>query len=156
MGEVSMRPLQVGDRLKNFQHKITRDQMIEFEYVVWNRGKNSHSDPDAAKADGLSRTIASGQNQMAVVHQMLEQNFGDAWVYGGKISIRYIRPVHEDDVLTPNGLVTEITEVDGKPRVVLEVWCENQNGDKTSVGTASAGQPVATKSWIQTEARPVA
>ena len=28
---MSMRPLQVGDRLISFQHKITRDQMIEFE-----------------------------------------------------------------------------------------------------------------------------
>ena len=72
---MSMRPLQIGDRLKTFQHKVTRDRMIEFEYVVWNRGKNSHSDIEAAKADGLSRTIASGQNQMAVVHQLLEQNF---------------------------------------------------------------------------------
>jgi acyl dehydratase len=153
---MSMRPLQVGDRLISFQHKITRDQMIEFEYVVWNRGKNSHSDIEAAKADGLTQTIASGQNQMAVVHQLLEQNFGDAWVYGGKISLRYIRPVHEGDVLTPNGVVTEITEADGKPRVMLEVWCENQNGDKTSAGTASAGQPVAAISWIEKEARPVA
>ena len=102
------------------------------------------------------RPAGTGQNQMAIVHQMLEQNFGDAWVYGGKISIRYIRPVHEDDVLTPNGVVTEITDVDGKPRVTLEVWCENQNGDKTSIGTASAGQPVTTKSWIEKEARPVA
>ena len=133
---MSMQALKVGDRLKNFPHKITREQMIEFEYVVWNRGKNSHSDPEAAKTDGLSRTIASGQNQMAVVHQMLEQNFGDAWVYGGKISIRYIRPVHEDDVLTPNGVVTEITEVDGKPRVQLEVWCEDDTGKKVTVGEA--------------------
>jgi acyl dehydratase len=156
MGEMNMRPLQPGDRLQTFPHKITQAQMIEFEHVVWDRGKNSHSDVEAAKADGLSRTIASGQNQMAIVHQMLEQNFGDAWVYGGKISLRYIRPVHEDDVLTPNGVVTEITEVDGKPRVMLEVWCQNQNGDKTSVGTASAGQPVATRSWLTKEARPVA
>jgi acyl dehydratase len=156
MGEMSMQALRVGDRLKNFQHKITKQQMIDFEHVVWNRGNNSHSDIEAAKADGLSRTIASGQNQMAVVHQLLEQNFGDAWVYGGKISLRYIRPVYEDDVLTPNGVVTEITQVDGKSRVTLEVWCENQNGDKTSVGTASAGQPVAAKSWIKAEARPVA
>src|SRR4029078_2372885 len=99
MGAMSMRTLQVGDKLANFQRRIARDQMIELEYVVWNRGKNSHSDPDAAKADGLSRTIASGQNQMAGVHQMLEQNFGDARVYGGQIALRYIRPVREDEAV---------------------------------------------------------
>jgi len=145
---MSMQALKIGDRLENFQHKMTKQQMIDFEHVVWDRGNNSHSDIKAAQADGLSRTIASGQNQMAIVHQMLEQNFNDAWVYGGKISLRYIRPVHDDDVLTPNGVVKEITDADGKPRVTLDVWCENQNGDKTSVGTAYAGQPVATRSWI--------
>jgi acyl dehydratase len=143
-----MQVLKEGDRLKTFQHKMTKQQMIDFEHVVWDRGNNSHSDLAAAQKDGLSRTIASGQNQMAIVHQMLEENFNDAWVYGGKISLRYIRPVHEDDVLTPNGVVKEITELDGKPRVTLDVWCENQNGDKTSVGTAYAGQPVATRSWL--------
>jgi hypothetical protein len=45
--------------------------------------------------------------------------------------------------------VKEVTEADGKPRVVLDVWCENQKGDKTSAGTASAGQPSANRSWHQ-------
>ena len=134
--------LKVGDRLQAVTHEVTEDKMVEFEKVVWDRGRNSHSDINVAKADGIQRTIASGQNQMAFLHEMIERNFGDAWVYGGKISARYIHPVYADDDLTPNGLVTEIAEVDGKPRVTLQVWCENQNGRKTSAGTASAGQPV--------------
>jgi acyl dehydratase len=68
-------------------------------------------------------------------------------VYGGKISIRYIRPVYAHDVLTPNAVVTDIVEEDGRARVLLDVWCENQDGNKTSIGTASAGQPSAKRSW---------
>ena len=141
--------LNVGDRLEPVTREVTNEKMIEFEKVVWDRGRNSHSDINVARADGISRTIASGQNQMAFLHEMMERNFGDAWVYGGKISARYIHPVYAGDRLTANGLVTEVADVDGKPRVTLQVWCENQDGRKTSAGTASAGQPSAERSWIK-------
>ena len=137
-----------GDRLQPVTHEVTDDKMIEFEKVVWDRGRNSHSDINVAKADGIQRTIASGQNQMAFVHEMMERNFGDAWVYGGKISARYIHPVYAGDKLTANALVTEIGVIDGKPRVTLQIWCENQDGRKTCAGTASAGQPSDKRSWL--------
>src|SRR4051812_17238498 len=143
--------LKAGDRLGPLTREVTEDKMIEFEKVVWDRGRNSHSDINVAKADGIQRTIASGQNQMAFLHEMMEKNFGDAWVYGGKISARYIHPVYAGDRLTANGLVTEIATVDGKPRVMLQIWCENQDGRKTAAGTASAGQPSDKRSWIDKE-----
>jgi acyl dehydratase len=145
----SAAPLQVGQRLPTITREVAFDKMVEFEKVVWDRGRNSHSDPEAAKRDGLTRPIASGQNQMAFLHEMLERNFGDAWVYGGKISVRYIHPVYAGDRITPNATVTEITEVAGKPRVTLMIWCENQDGQKTAAGTAYAGQPSAARSWIE-------
>jgi acyl dehydratase len=141
--------MKVGDRLEPVTRNVTEDKMVEFERCVWDRGRNSHSDVNAAKADGIQRTIASGQNQMAFLHELLERNFGDAWVYGGKISARYIHPVYGGDRLTANGTVTELKEEDGKTRVVLQVWCENQDGRKTSVGTVHAGQPSASRTWIE-------
>ncbi len=140
--------LSVNDRLDPVVRDVTTDKMVEFEKVVWDRGRNSHSDIGVAKADGISTTIASGQNQMAFIHELMEKNFGDAWVYGGKISVRYIHPVYPGDRLTAHGFVTEVTEAGGKPRVTLQVWCENQDGRKTAAGTAQAGQPSDKRSWI--------
>ena len=145
--------LNAGDRLQPVTHEVTDDKMVEFEKVVWDRGRNSHSDINVAKADGIQRTIASGQNQMAFLNEMMERNFGDAWVYGGKISARYIHPVYAGDQLTANGLVTEVGVVDGKPRVTLQIWCETQDGRKTSAGTASAGQPSDSRSWFKVAAK---
>jgi len=145
--------LKAGDHLQAVTRDVTDDKMVEFEKVVWDRGKNSHSDINVAKADGISRTIASGQNQMAFLHELMERNFGDTWVYGGKISARWIHPVYAGDRLTANGLVTEVNVVDGTPRVTLQVWCENQDGRKTGVGTASAGQPSAKRSWMDARAK---
>jgi acyl dehydratase len=147
-----MPELNVGDRLEAVTHEVTSEKMVEFEKCVWDRGRNSHSDINAARADGIARTIASGQNQMAFLHELMERNFGDAWVYGGRISARYIHPVYAGDRLTATGLVTEVGVADGKPRVTLQVWCENQDGRKTSAATASAGQPSALRSWISTAA----
>ena len=141
-------PLKVDDRLEPISHEITDQMMVEFEKVVWDRGQNSHTDVKAAQADGITRTIASGQNQMAFLHEMMERNFGDSWVYGGKISVRYIHPVYAGDVLTANGLVTEVGENGGTPRVTVQVWCENQNGRRTSAGAVTAGQPSVRRSWI--------
>jgi acyl dehydratase len=141
------RVLAVGDRLDSFSRHVTQHKMVEFERVVWDRGQNSHSDAQAAKRDGLTKTIASGQNQMAFLHELMERNFGDAWVYGGKISARWVHPVHAEDDISAHGLVTEVGELDGKARVTVQLWCENQNGVKTSVGTAWTGQPAPTRSW---------
>ena len=141
--------LKVGDRLEPVTRDVREEKMVEFEKCVWDRGRNSHSDINVARADGVQRTIASGQNQMAFVHELMERNFGDAWVYGGKISLRYIHPVYGGDTLTANGNVIEVKDEDGKPRVVLQVWCENQDGRKTAAGTAYAGQPSASRTWLE-------
>lgn len=79
------RTLAAGDELVSTSRIVTFEKMVEFEQVVWNRGSNSHSDPEAARRDGLARPIASGQNQMAFLHELLERNFNDAWVYGGTV-----------------------------------------------------------------------
>jgi acyl dehydratase len=141
--------LKLGAKLTPVTRNVTNEKMIEFEKCVWDRGRNSHSDINAAKADGISRTIASGQNQMAFLHELLERNFGDSWVYGGKISVRYIHPVYAGDKLTANGIVAELIDHDGKPGVALQVWCENQDGVKTSAGTARAAQPSERRSWLK-------
>jgi acyl dehydratase len=151
VAQVKPAPLKVGDRLATFTRLVTPEKMVEFERVVWDRGLNSHSDPEAAQRDGLARPLASGQNQMAFLHELMERNFGDAWVYGGKISVRYIHPVYGGDRITPNGTVTEVTEEDGRTRVVVAIWCENQDGKKTAAGTARAGQPSGSRSWIEAD-----
>lgn len=142
--------LKIGKRLPAFTRPIVMENMVEFETVVWNRGRNLHSNAEAARQDGLTRPLASGQNQLAFLHELLERTFGDAWVYGGKISVRYIYPVYPGDSLTIHGVVTSLdNDEGGKPKVGLEVWCENQNGQKTAVGKVTAAQPVSARSWLE-------
>jgi 3-hydroxybutyryl-CoA dehydratase len=130
--------VKVGTELDGASHTITEEKLVAFERVIWHRVANVHSDPVVAKKVGMSRTIASGQNQLAFLHQLMESTFGDGWVYGGKIAARWVSPVYVDDVITPRALVEEISHVDGKTRVHMNIWCTNQAGTKTALGTAQA------------------
>lgn len=148
LGKIVALKLKVGDSLPTMAREVTLEKMVDFERVVWDRGLNSHNDPAAAQRDGLKKTVASGQNQMAFLHELLERNFGDAWVFGGSISVRYIHPVYAGDRITPHARVSGISREDGRDHVALDVWCENQEGQKTAAGTARAGMPRVDRSWI--------
>jgi acyl dehydratase len=51
--------------------------------------------------------------------------------------VAFIKPVYVGDRLTVHGVVKEKRPEDGATRVVVDVWCENQHGEKTAAGTAS-------------------
>lgn len=66
---------------------------------------------------------------------------GTGFVRGGAMSVAFIQPVYAGDRLTVRGVVRETRPEPGATRVVVDVWCENQDGDKTAVGTASGLVP---------------
>lgn len=130
--------MKVEQKLRGNSRTITLEKILAFEKVVWIRSANTHSDPQVAKERGMAQQIASGQNQLAFMHELLESVFDQGWVRGGKVSMRWLRPVYVGDSVTPCARISAVEDEGGKRRVEMEVWCENQNGDKTSGGTAQA------------------
>jgi len=53
------------------------------------------------------------------------------------MSVTFVQPVYAGDRLTVRGVVKELRPEGAAIRVVVDVWCENQHGQKTAVGTAS-------------------
>ena len=49
----------------------------------------------------------------------------------------FLQIVEVDDDITVRGVVRDKVEESGKVRLMLEVWCENQRGEKVVVGKAS-------------------
>ena len=130
--------LATGSRLTGTPRQVTADKMIAFERVIWHRVANVHSDPAVANKVGMAKPIASGQNQLAFLHELMERNFADGWIKGGKISARWVCPVYADDLITPFGEIKAVDVENGRARAKLEVWCMNQRGEKTAAGTAEA------------------
>lgn len=130
--------IDVGTEITSASHLISHEMLVAFERVIWTRVANVHNDPAAAQRVGMARTIASGQNQLAILHQMMEEHFGDGWVRGGKIAARWVCPVYVDDTITPYGRIMSTESIEGRQRVEIAIWCQNQTGAKTGTGTAHA------------------
>lgn len=128
--------LQPGTRLRAVSHTITWEDMQRFERVVWDRGLNVHNDPSTATREGLDQPIASGQHQLAFVHEMLEAAFGSDWVTGGRIKMRYLHPVYDNDVVTAHGEITSVRERESDRMLKVSVWCEKESGVRTAAGIA--------------------
>jgi acyl dehydratase len=73
----------------------------------------------------------------AYISEMMTQLLGAGFVKGGSMSVAFIKPVYVGDRLTVHGVVKDKRPENGATRVVVDVWCENQHGEKTAAGTAS-------------------
>jgi len=73
----------------------------------------------------------------AYVSQLMTGFAGAGFVRGGKMSVSFIKPVVVGDTLTVRGRVRSREQEGDAVRVTVEMWCENQDGVKTMVGTAS-------------------
>lgn len=126
--------IQVGDELPPLVKPIAQRQIDVYSGV---RPHSIHSDEEWARKKGFRTTLAQGMMSSAYVSQMMMRLLGGSYVRGGKMSIAFIKPVCAGDTLTVRGIVKEKIPEDGRTRIVVDVWCENQDGIKTMAGTAS-------------------
>jgi acyl dehydratase len=105
------------------------------------RPRSIHTDEDWAHQKGFRTTLAQGMMSTAYVSEMMTRLLGAGFVKGGTMSMAFIKPVYAGDRLTVHGVVRETRPEGAGARVVVEVWCENQHGEKTAVGTASGVAP---------------
>jgi acyl dehydratase len=96
-----------------------------------------HTDEAWARAKGFKAPLAQAMMSTAYVSELMTRFLGPGFVKGGTMSMVFIKPVYAGDRLTVHGVVKERRAEAAGTRVVVEVWCENQDGEKTAVGTAS-------------------
>jgi len=99
-----------------------------------------HTD-DYARRFGLRGALVGGSILLSYVLEMLYNYFGQEWLYHGKINVSFIGGgAINGDVLTAHGLVTSTEPEETGTRLNLDIWMENQTGDKIVVGEASCIQ----------------
>ena len=91
-----------------------------------------------AKKAGLPAPIGQGLMSQAYISEMMTNFFGTTWLRGGKLAISFIAYTVPGDIITTKGVVREKAADGSAVRFNCEVWCENQAGQKTVAGTASA------------------
>ena len=126
--------IQPGEEIPTLVKQMTIEKMGQ---PLMAGGNPIHSDDEYARKAGLPAPIAAGMMSAAYLSQMLTEYFGLDWVKGGNLSFTFIRPVFAGDTLTCRGQVKERTADGSKADLALEVWCENQHGEKVTVGEAA-------------------
>ena len=126
--------VKVGQELPSLVKDMSQRRIDVYSGV---RPRSIHTDEAWAHAKGFRTTLAQGMMSTAFVSEMMTRFLGAGFVKGGSMSMAFIKPVHAGDRLTVHGVVKETRPEGAGTRVVVEVWCQNQNGEKTAAGTAS-------------------
>jgi acyl dehydratase len=89
-----------------------------------------HTDDETAREAGLGGVIAHGMLSMGFLGEYVAAVAGPAAVR--RLKVRFAAIVRPGDELTCRGVVREHRA----GRVVLDVWAENQRGEKVTSGEA--------------------
>jgi acyl dehydratase len=95
-----------------------------------------HIDESFAKNTAAGGTIAHGMLILSYISQMMTNAFGQSWLNGGKLDIRFKTPARPGDTVTINGKIDNIDHIEEKTFVKCGVLCSNQNGDTIIMGEA--------------------
>ena len=99
-----------------------------------------HQDDEFARAAGMGGVFAHGMLSMGFVAQAVSDWAGAGRVR--KIGVRFAGLVRLKDTVTCRGRVIGTSQKDGVNLVELDVWAENQKGEKVVTGKATVSLPV--------------
>ena len=134
MAPTTTAPVTIGQALPRLVKHIPQRKIDAYSGV---RPNYIHSDEAFARKKGFAAPLAQAMMSTAYVSELMTRFVGAGFVKGGTLSMAFIKPVLAGDTLTVHGVVKETRPEAGRTRVVVEVWCENQHGEKTAAGTAS-------------------
>lgn len=134
MKQQTARPLEIGEELPPLTKTIQQRQIDCFSGV---RPNSIHTDDEWARKKGFRAPLAQAMMSTAYVSQLMVQFVGEGYVKGGRMSVSFTKPVLAGDTLTVRGRVKSREPEGDRTRVTVEVWCENEDGVMTMIGTAS-------------------
>jgi acyl dehydratase len=124
--------VKVGDELPQFNRKTG--------FAIWNRyaAVNDefvpiHMDDAAGHAAGLPGAIGMGNLQFSYLHNVVRNWMGES----GRIvsmSCQFRAPNLRDQVVSACGRVTEVGPTDDGLAVTLEVWTQDEEGNRMAPG----------------------
>ena len=98
-----------------------------------------HQDDEFARAAGMGGVFAHGMLSMGFVGQLVTDWAGAGQVR--KLGVRFAGLVRLKDTITCRGRVLARSSKDDANLVDLEVWAENDKGDKVVTGKATVALP---------------
>jgi acyl dehydratase len=131
--------LQAGSALPDLRKPpVTKLQLVKYAGASGDYNL-IHTDDETARRVGLDGVIAHGMLSMAFLGQYL------CWLAGAeavrRLSVRFRAMVRPGDTLTCRGRVKEAKALNSVRHILLEVWVENQQAERVTVGDAEVVVP---------------
>ena len=126
--------LAAGDRLGPVVRAVDQRRIDAYSGV---RPGSIHTDLEWARAKGFPTPIAQGMMSTAYVSALMTDAVGAGFVVGGRMDVRFLRPVHPGTTLNVTGTVTGFTRDGDGIRAHVEVAAHADDGTQTLAGTAS-------------------
>lgn len=131
---------------------ITRDTPVGFELApvmkkaaiqlmgsrLWGRFNPNHWDPVYAAQTGLAAPIQTGEMSSAYLAEMCVNHFGAAMFRNARIVCKYVASTLANEVIVCRGVVRDKTPKGNGFRFTVDIWCENEAGERKTVGWAEA------------------
>ena len=132
--------MQQGDALPTIEKTITQPQIERYADAAGDHNP-IHLDADfatGAEFGGatLDGTIAHGMMILASISEMLTVAFGEDWLSGGRLKVRFRGPVYPGETITAFGNVKKVAELDGASELTCAVGVRKDNGDISISGDA--------------------
>jgi hypothetical protein len=100
-------------------------------------GSRGVHDDDTARRAGLRGGFVVNEFHFAQLTRMLISYVGESWFEHGEIEAKYVAPLLDGDTLIPRGTISgEEPAGMGRLALEMEIWCENQHGQRLTIGHA--------------------
>ncbi len=130
-------------------YRVTKETPVGFELVgvkkkaaiqlmgsrLWGRFNPNHWDPVYAAETGLKAPIQTGEMSSAYIAEMCVNYFGADFFRGSRFACKYVASTYANEIITTGGVVRAKTPKGDGFRFEVEVWAENDAGEKKSIGT---------------------
>ncbi len=100
--------------------------------------RNYHTDREEARKLGFPNIVVQGMMSTCFVSEVMQREFGDGWVIGGKMDARLTNVLWVDENVTARAKVREELPEGTRTRVHCDVWVEKDDGTRILIGEASA------------------
>ena len=124
-----------GDSLPSIVRHVTQ-QDINLYAEASGDFNPIHIDEAFAARTPLGGTIAHGMLILAYMSEMMTKAFGESWLSGGKLSVRFKTPARPEDTITVSGKVASITPEEDASHINCNLEALNQHGEMVVAGEA--------------------
>jgi 3-hydroxybutyryl-CoA dehydratase len=95
-----------------------------------------HINEEFAKKTSLGGTVAHGMLILAYVSEMMTTAFGERWLAGGKLDVRFKAAARPGDTIRVSGKITKLEKGGGQTTINCSVLCSNGKGEQVITGEA--------------------